>query len=234
MSPKYKEVRDWVLTQIRLGNYALGDTLPTERELMKRFNVSRNPVQKAMTELAASGYVVRNRRQGTTVASTGMKIDLFKPLSSEVGAAEVGHTHQVVSAKAREASIPHPGGRPSEAATRPVAEIERIKIDDLGRPLVYERALIDLSVVPNILNEHLEDMVTFSYLKSKSKSDLVARTEVTAKLATAKIAKLLEIEVGDAVIQTRRYIESSSGSTIELSEYYFHPYYVHLEVNQIG
>ena len=77
-------------------------------------------------------------------------------------------------------------------------------------------------------------MVTFSYLKSKSKSDLVARTEVTAKLATAKIAKLLEIEVGDAVIQTRRYIESSSGSTIELSEYYFHPYYVHLEVNQIG
>lgn len=69
---KHVEIREWIEQEIHSGRLVVGDRLPTERELMERFDVSRNPVQTAMTKLVETGLVRRRRGSGTVVASTGL------------------------------------------------------------------------------------------------------------------------------------------------------------------
>ena len=55
---------------IRLGVVAPGESLPPERELAGRYEVSRDTVREAIRELADTGYLVRRRGRygGTFVA----------------------------------------------------------------------------------------------------------------------------------------------------------------------
>ncbi|PCE43408.1 GntR family transcriptional regulator, partial [Acinetobacter baumannii] len=44
---KHLEIRESIEADIHRGLFDVGQKLPTEKELMERFGVSRNPVQKA-------------------------------------------------------------------------------------------------------------------------------------------------------------------------------------------
>ena len=57
-------------TTIRLGVYPLGSTLPSERELAERLNVSRSTLREAMAALRQAGLVeTRRGRGGGTVVT---------------------------------------------------------------------------------------------------------------------------------------------------------------------
>ena len=77
---KHVEIREWIEHQIQSGRLSIGDRLPSERELMERFAVSRNPVQTAMSKLVEAGLVQRRRGSGTIVASTGLRSSLLRLL----------------------------------------------------------------------------------------------------------------------------------------------------------
>ena len=51
-------------TTIRLGVYPLGSTLPSERELAERLNVSRSTLREAMAALREAGLVETRRGRG--------------------------------------------------------------------------------------------------------------------------------------------------------------------------
>ena len=65
--PIYHQLKLLLLDEIVRGVYAAGDRLPTEHELCKQFAISRTPANRALTELAAEGVIVRARRRGTFV-----------------------------------------------------------------------------------------------------------------------------------------------------------------------
>lgn len=50
------------------GRYGPDGQLPTESELCRNYGLSRTPVNRALSELAADGVVVRHRRRGTFVS----------------------------------------------------------------------------------------------------------------------------------------------------------------------
>src|SRR3954471_5295038 len=65
----------WVAREIErrivLGEYAVGQRLPTEPELSTEFSVSRTTVRGAVSELQARGLVSREQGRGTFVRGTG-------------------------------------------------------------------------------------------------------------------------------------------------------------------
>ncbi len=65
--PLYFQLKTLLLEQIVEGRYPPGERLPTEHELCREFGISRTPVNRALTELAEEGVVVRRRRRGTFV-----------------------------------------------------------------------------------------------------------------------------------------------------------------------
>lgn len=65
--PPYFQLKSLLLEAILRGEYAPGDRLPTEHELCARYGISRTPVSRALSELAAEGVILRRRRHGTFV-----------------------------------------------------------------------------------------------------------------------------------------------------------------------
>ena len=68
--PLYQQVKRELLAAIAAGDYAPGRPFVTQREICARFNVSHATAVRALNDLAADGYVVRRRGQGTFVADT--------------------------------------------------------------------------------------------------------------------------------------------------------------------
>lgn len=65
--PVYHQLKLHLLEEILSGRYSPGDQLPTEAELCRVFGISRTPVGRALSELAAEGVIVRYRSRGTFV-----------------------------------------------------------------------------------------------------------------------------------------------------------------------
>ena len=65
--PLYFQLKALLLEDILSGRYGPNDRLPTEHELCERYGISRTPVNRALTELADEGMILRRRRHGTFV-----------------------------------------------------------------------------------------------------------------------------------------------------------------------
>jgi multiple sugar transport system substrate-binding protein len=65
--PAYYRLKRRLLGDIEAGHYGTDGRLPTEHELCAAYGLSRTPVARALSELAAEGVVVRHRRRGTFV-----------------------------------------------------------------------------------------------------------------------------------------------------------------------
>ncbi|MFF3250436.1 GntR family transcriptional regulator [Actinacidiphila glaucinigra] len=65
--PRYVEIADEIVLQIRQGVLKPGDTVPSESELMDRYGVSGGTIRRAMTEVRASGLVETRHGKGSTV-----------------------------------------------------------------------------------------------------------------------------------------------------------------------
>ena len=67
VGPRYQQIADELLAQIRNGTHALGAMLPPEIELSDRYRVSRFTVREALRQLEALGLVTRRQGSGTLV-----------------------------------------------------------------------------------------------------------------------------------------------------------------------
>ena len=65
--PVYFQLKTLLLEEILEGRYGPDGRLPTEHQLCERHEISRTPVTRALSELAAEGVVIRHRRRGTFV-----------------------------------------------------------------------------------------------------------------------------------------------------------------------
>ena len=74
--PKYIQIEDSILNQIKGGNLRPGDQIPTEAELCDTFMVSRMTVNKAIQSLASKGYINRVAGKGSFVTN----VHIQKPI----------------------------------------------------------------------------------------------------------------------------------------------------------
>ncbi|MBS3763862.1 MAG: GntR family transcriptional regulator [Planctomycetes bacterium] len=67
LGPRATQIYESLLRDIRLGKYRAGQRLPTEKELCKKYDVSRPTLRKAIDHLVAEGHAEK-------VASTGVYV----------------------------------------------------------------------------------------------------------------------------------------------------------------
>jgi len=92
--PAFQRIKDFLLEQIRAGNWKEGDAIPSEQVLAKQFGVSRMTVNRAVRELTDDQLVTRIQGSGTYVAQHKYQATLveIKSIADEVRAR--GHTHR--------------------------------------------------------------------------------------------------------------------------------------------
>ncbi|MER5463462.1 GntR family transcriptional regulator [Streptomyces sp. NPDC002668] len=65
--PRYVQIADDIIKQIRAGVLKPGDMVPSESELVERYGVSGGTIRKAMVEVRASGLVDTRHGKGSIV-----------------------------------------------------------------------------------------------------------------------------------------------------------------------
>lgn len=70
-TPRYRQIADELVHEVRSGAYPVGKFLPTENDLASRFDTSRQTVREALRVLAEKGLILRKAGSGTLVVDKG-------------------------------------------------------------------------------------------------------------------------------------------------------------------
>ncbi|MGM0125921.1 hypothetical protein IGI37_003322 [Enterococcus sp. AZ194] len=72
----YEKVYDDIENKIISGDYSLGTTLPSEKNLIDYYGVSAITIKRALTELKESGYISRKPKEGSIIINNHVKKEI--------------------------------------------------------------------------------------------------------------------------------------------------------------
>ena len=202
--PKYLQLRAILLEMIEEERLPVDAPVPSERELCRRFGVSRMTVRQAVDQLVAEDRLRRIPGKGTFVARP--KIELALQLTSFTkdmrargmvpGSRDLDR--RVVRASAHLAK--ELGIQPGEE----VHFIERLRTAD-GEPLSIERAHIPVKLAPDLADYDLSDKSLYELLERRYGLVMDAgELTIDGGLADPSDADLLKLPRGGAVLLLQR------------------------------
>ncbi len=111
--PLYLRIKQDLKTAIDRGEYPEGTRVPSEFELAKQYNVSRNPTRQALRELELEGYLSRSRRRGSFVTPASYRTRRLSVVQGRVVAIICPHGKSAHSRGIVEAFVHRMGERGS-------------------------------------------------------------------------------------------------------------------------
>ncbi|MET0529526.1 MAG: GntR family transcriptional regulator [Microvirga sp.] len=167
--PLYHRIYMILRERILNGTYQVGQTLPSEAELMERFSVSRITARRALDELSGEGLVARTRGRGTHVSP--------RPLSDLGGAPIVAGIEGLM------ANLSIIGRQ----TTVEVFEFGFVEVPD---PVAIEMALARREMVQRAVRVRSLDGAPFS-LSTTYVLEHIGRTYTQDELATVPLIDLI-------------------------------------------
>jgi GntR family transcriptional regulator len=203
-TPVYIRIQDRIRTAIATGALGPGDQLPTETKLCSEFRTTRSTVRHALDRLVYEGLIHRRVGRGSFIAEKGAlrsPIDSRRCLTFEQQMALTGH---VVTYRSPSLEL--------VAAPRQIAQC--LGVDPQAQVFKMERlrmigqrpVCLEIRYLPQEIGRHVTgDMLTSSSAHSFVGDIIGDRmptivVTITAELASARVAQLLEIAEGAAVI----------------------------------
>lgn len=220
-SPLYYQLYEILKDKIKKEIYSCGDILPSEKELMKEYEVSRITVRQAISNLTQDGYLEAKRGIGTIVRYK--KID--EQIKSIRSFSEEMQEHGIIM-KTSFCSVKEIKASSKIALYLNVnegdkcLEIKRIRCaGDI--PIVYSETYIRKDLNLDTDERYYTDSF-YKYLKEE-KNIIVHRAHDTLEAASAnkKIAKLLEINEKDPVFIRVRQSFNKDNDLIEHTTSYY-------------
>lgn len=88
----YQQALDWMRARIAAGDWAVGERIPIEPELMELLGVGRNTLREAVKCLTSTGILEIRRGAGTFVRA---RTDIGGLLTRQVAVSEMLHVYEV-------------------------------------------------------------------------------------------------------------------------------------------
>ena len=211
-----------------------GDRLPSEPDLAKQLGVSRATLREAMRTFETQGLIHRRQGAGTFVVGkvpvmdAGLEmLESLDTMADRLGLeASVSDLHvESVSADKEHATVFN------VTLSAKLTRVRRVMRAD-GRPVAY---LVD--TLPEDVLKPSQLPISFKgsvldFLIDRGDHLTVSRAAISAIDATAEVAKPLEIQRGDVLLQFVSQLYNVSGKVIDYSSSYFIPGYFHFHVNR--
>lgn len=201
--PLYHQLKEVVLKEVGEGYWKTDALIPTEKEFMDHFKISRVTVRQALTDLVKDGVLYRRRGVGSFVAQPKIDLQYLNTITSY-------HT-QILSAGHRpsrsllDRSVGEPGEDILRAMKLPqgseVIKLNRLFFAD-QQPLATVLTYHPHDKCAFILEEDLEQNSLYQLL-SKYKETRIVRVErfLEAKTANREDQRLMGLG-SDAAIQS--------------------------------
>lgn len=217
MTTKYKMVVEELEKEILDGIYSESNKLPTEDELMKKFEVSRNTIRKAIEILVTQGYVYQ-------VQGSGMFLREFqKPgcitLSTMSGLTKTfpqdSLRSELLELKVIEADEWLVTRMKCSSETK-VYYVKRLRyVND--EPFVIEESYFNKDIIPYLSEEICKSSI-YRYITEDLKLKIGFADKIICcdKLNQAD-ANLLEVKVGDPTLITENTVFLNTGIVFDVS-----------------
>ena len=213
-TPLHSQVGMVIRSHIADGVLPPGSQLPTEAEFQERFSVSRSVVRQALASLSAEGLVQRGRGRGSVVSPRGEHhrlVQRMSGLSTQISAegADVFTAVLALGPEQNSAAAAALGGVD-------VVGIRRLRSAGAG-PLAVIHTWLPLSIGIGLTAAELTDTSLHSVLRSRLGVSIVSgRRQVRAVAATAPLARLLRVEVGEPLLLLEGTSLDEHGRPIEM------------------
>ncbi len=163
-TPLYQKVKDHILTGIAAGDFAVGERVPSENELVETLRISRMTANRALKELTGEGFLNRVAGVGTFVADRRAK---GHPLSIRNIAEDIrsdGHRYSAevitLQEEGAEAGIALSFGL-KNADSLFHSVIVHLRDDT---PHQYEDRFVNPAVAPDYLSQDFSQQTPYEYL----------------------------------------------------------------------
>lgn len=213
--PKHVQVREYVRDLV--GKADPGTAAPSERELVHQFHVARMTVRQAMDTLVSEGLLERIPGRGTFVAQPRRDVGRLMGYTEEMAARGLLAESQTLLARREQAG---PGVARALAVTVGDAVIhwKRLRRAD-GVPMCLEDAYLNEVLLPGFLQSGMPTSL-YDALDARGLRPTWAEDSITADVATAPEAELLEVPAGAVVLrQSRRAIAEEKIVEVSRSVY---------------
>lgn len=185
----YKKIKKSIISE----EYKPGTLIPSERELMSLFNMSRTPIRKALDKLVRENLIIKKIGDGTYVNRPLLNqgINKFYSFTEEMKKRGKKPTSQLISFEEKEEDFL---GIFSEKI--PIYEFERVRFAD-NEPLMFSKTLISKALIGSISKEELENKPLYDIFKIKLNFNLL-QAEQTMKpcIITKDEAEYLKVNEG--------------------------------------
>lgn len=202
--PKYYVLKKSLIEKMDNEEFPAADPIPSERELMERYQVSRITVRKAIDELVNEGYLYKVQGKGTYVKSDERSSDLIAITSCTEDVQRLGMTpsKQVMVSETVKANSKR-------------AKALEITTDDslfmLGRilyadqePLNYTLTYLPEKLFPGLKNHSFDQESLYQILQSEYHVQITkAHRTMEAILAQGYISEYLDLVDGSPIILFR-------------------------------
>jgi GntR family transcriptional regulator len=205
ISTLYARIEETIAAEIAQGEYRPGDQLPTEDALLRRFQVSRITVRRAIQNLVSRGLLEIRRGLGTFVLSPRIEAELTKLTGfvEDMNAAGRNATARVVS-QGIVAGSARVAERLQLAKGTKVMQIKRVRLAG-GIPISFDETYLPLPLGKQIVRNDLRLHPIFTLLEEKYGVPLLeADYALEAVIATKAVADALQVRVGSPIFQIER------------------------------
>lgn len=215
--PLYSTIASQAEELIASGQWRTGDRLPPERELCRRFDVSRATLRQALAQLEDRGLVTRHQGRGTFVAEPRAQLPIVGVFSirDAMEARGLRMSTRVLRVEQVEADRElavdlacMPGD--------PVIFIERLRIGD-GEPMILDTAHLRADLFPGLDEIDFElrslyDVIETDYGRSVAE----ASETLEPVILTPRECALLEVPAHTTALLTRRITIDAEGTVLAL------------------
>lgn len=219
--PVYIQIHDQIREEIEKGKWAVGDRLPSERELSIQFGVSRMTLRQAVQTLADEGILERKIGSGTYVARKKVQETMTGTTSfSEIMISQ----GKKPASKTTSYFVTKPSSSEMEklqlTENDQILRMERIRYaDDL--PICFEVTSIPYEFVKEYNKKEITQSLYQTLAEHSEQKIGKAVQRVTAMVASERIAEHLDIKKGDAILRLRQitYFENERPFEYVRSQY---------------
>ena len=199
--PIYYQLAELIHGQIEGGILACGDQIPSERELMASYHVSRNTARLATESLMKAGLVYRVPGRGSFVASAKMRYGLLQlaSFSEEMQRRGLRPGSRILDL-ASVSPAPKIAQGLRLAPNQSAFKIERLRLAN-DEPLALNTSYVPVHLCPTLDREDLEQGSLYKVLEDKY-SLVIWRAEQVLRptVAGEYEAGLLGVEPGSPML----------------------------------
>lgn len=219
MESKYLTIYNEISNKIENNKIQSGEKLPSENEMMKEYNVSRDTIRKALNLLESNGYIQKVKGKGSFVIDIN-KFDFpvsgltsFKELSTKMGV----ESNTLV----KELRLMKPDNflmkQLNLSKNDDVWKVIRVR-EINNKKIILDKDFFNKKYVPLLTKDICENSI-YEYLENELGLKIsFAKKEITVQQATEEDKSYLDFENYNMIVVVKNYIYLDDMSLFQYTE----------------